>query len=105
MLGAERILDGFLLTSSFPYILKPDMEGNSRGLDESSIVFNKTEMLAKTNELLKIYEGILVEEYLGDHPDLREFTVAMIGTRNRNISRRFTAMASPCPCSSASTPA
>ncbi len=84
-LGAERIVDGFLQTYSFPFILKPDMEGNSRGLDESSIVFNKTELLEKTNELLEVYEGILVEEYLGDHPDLREFTVAMIGKQGHRL--------------------
>lgn len=84
-LGAERILDGFLQTSKFPYILKPDMEGNSRGLDESSIVFDRTGILEKTNELLKIYEIILVEEYLGDRPDLREFTVAMIGNQGHRL--------------------
>ena len=33
------------------------------------------------------------------------YTVATIGTRSRNISRRFTAMASPWPCSSAVRPA
>jgi len=83
--GAERALDGFLRTSSFPYILKPDKEGNSRGLDESNIIFNKKDLLEKIDDLLKNHDSILVEEYLGDRPDLREFTVAMIGNKNHRL--------------------
>lgn len=84
-LGAGRALDGFLRASNFPYLLKPDKEGNSRGLEESNIIFNKKDLLEKIDELLKNYDSILVEEYLGDQSDLREFTVAMIGSKDHRL--------------------
>jgi len=65
--------------SGFPYILKPDREGNSRGLDDSSIVFDRDSLQSKLNELLEDFDEILIEQYLGNALDIREFTVAMIG--------------------------
>jgi len=64
---------------NYPYILKPDREGNSRGLDANSIVFNRTALESKLKELLVTYEEVLIEKYLGTYPDIREYTVAMIG--------------------------
>jgi len=84
-LAANRILDGFYQTSSFPYILKPNKEGNSRGLDETSIVYDKTSLDMKLEELLRTYNEVLVEEFFGDHPDIREFTVAMIGNQGHRL--------------------
>lgn len=63
----------------YPYIVKPSREGNSRGLQEDSIVFNKVELDRLIARLLERYDEILVEQYLGRTPDLREFTAAMIG--------------------------
>ena len=65
----------------YPYILKPDREGNSRGLDANSIVFNRMTLESKLKELLAAYEEVLIEKYLGTCPDIREYTVAMIGNR------------------------
>lgn len=64
----------------FPYILKPDLEGNSRGLSADSIVFDRSSLLTRLNELLQSFPEVLVEEFLGQAPDIREFTVAMIGS-------------------------
>jgi D-alanine-D-alanine ligase len=78
----------FIISSKdddYPYILKPDREGNSRGLDESSIVFDQKSLENKLKKLLQVFDDILVEKYLGISPDLREFTVAMIGNRGQRI--------------------
>jgi D-alanine-D-alanine ligase len=36
----KATLEAVIQTADYPYILKPNKEGNSRGLDESSIVFD-----------------------------------------------------------------
>ena len=65
--------------TAFPYILKPDCEGNSRGLSEASIVFDQVALEKQLGRLLEHYDQVLVEKYLGTAPDFREYTVAMIG--------------------------
>lgn len=80
-----ELLNEFFTSTDFPYILKPDKEGNSRGLDESSIVFDQESLRAKIDTMVKTYEKILVEKYLGDAADVREFTVAMIGEGNHML--------------------
>jgi D-alanine-D-alanine ligase len=64
---------------NFPYILKPNLEGNSRGLGIDSIVLDRKTMISKANDLLQSFSEVLVEKYLGIAQDIREFTVAMIG--------------------------
>ncbi len=73
-------LDVAVNAADFPYILKPDREGNSRGLDRSSIVFDEVSLKQKSSELLQKYSRVLVEKFLGDMPDFHEYTVAMIGS-------------------------
>lgn len=75
----------FLQATSFPYILKPDCEGNSRGLDESSIVFDLPALRKKTDELLEIFDSILMEKFLDTSAGIREFTVALIGNQNHRL--------------------
>ena len=67
---------------SYPYLLKPDSEGNSRGITSNSIVWSKNELLTKLKDLESSYEDILCEEYLGKYPDIVEYTVAFIGNGN-----------------------
>jgi D-alanine-D-alanine ligase len=78
-------LDILQHSPGYPYILKPDAEGNSRGLNESSIVFNRKILENKLKELLILYETVLVEKYLGLYQDIREFTVAMIGNDHNKL--------------------
>jgi len=78
-------LDNLELAAGYPYILKPNRGGNSRGLDESSIVFDKTALLSKMRELFKTYNEIMVEKYLGICPNIREFTVAMLGNGKHKL--------------------
>ena len=69
----------------YPYIVKPDKEGNSRGIDESSIVFTKQSLEKKIHELEEVYDSIIVEKFLGSLSPKREFTVAMIGNKSNKL--------------------
>ena len=69
----------------YPYLLKPNKEGNSRGLDEESIVYDFSSLTKKLGELLEVFDEILVEKFLGDIPGIREFTIAMIGNPGRML--------------------
>jgi len=64
----------------FPCIVKPDREGNSRGIGEDSVVRGMPALLSKVEETVRAFGSALVELFLGDAPDRREFTVAMIGS-------------------------
>lgn len=69
----------------FPYIIKPNLEGNSRGLDESSIIFNQEALLNKLSALFQVYGELLVEKYITDAEHIREFTIALIGNQQNKI--------------------
>ncbi|MBI5587738.1 MAG: D-alanine--D-alanine ligase [Deltaproteobacteria bacterium] len=61
---------------SFPMIVKPALEGSSKGIKNDSIVANPSDLKRKVRSLIDEYrQPALVEEYLSG----REFTVAMIG--------------------------
>jgi len=65
---------------AFPYILKPENLGNSRGIDDTSIVYNSMELGQGLARLRAHYAGaILAEHYLGVYSDTMEITCAMIG--------------------------
>ncbi len=65
---------------AFPYILKPEDLGNSRGIDDASIVRNAVELRRGLARLRTRYAGaILAEHYLGVYSDAMEITCAMIG--------------------------
>jgi D-alanine-D-alanine ligase-like ATP-grasp enzyme len=70
---------------NFPYIVKPAREGNSRGIDSGSVVFRRSELRDKVVSLIALYGEVLVESYLGGDPDMREFTVAMLGSGKESL--------------------
>ena len=59
------------ISATFPLFVKPSKAGDSLGIDQSSLIHNKEELLTKVDTLLKEYPELLVEEYI----DGREFTV------------------------------
>jgi len=63
----------------FPYIVKPAEEGNSRGIDESSVARRPGELYTKARLVAESYGEALVERFVSGGEDSREFTVAMIG--------------------------
>ncbi|MFQ5474903.1 MAG: hypothetical protein ACE5DM_03640, partial [Candidatus Nanoarchaeia archaeon] len=70
---------------NFPYIVKPATEGNSRGMDEGSVVHNPDELRARCELLHREfgYDDILAEKYMGRK--IREFTIGIIGEGDRKI--------------------
>ncbi|MBS1639489.1 MAG: SET domain-containing protein-lysine N-methyltransferase [Bacteroidetes bacterium] len=58
----------------YPLFIKPAKAGDSLGIDEHSLVNNKTELQQKINSISKEYNEILVEEYIAG----REFTVLVM---------------------------
>ena len=74
-LGADRAI-----ALGFPCIVKPLREGNSRGIDENSVVRDFAALRAKVEATVARFGSAIVERFLGDSADVREFTVAMIGS-------------------------
>lgn len=61
---------------SFPVMVKPLFEGSSKGIKNSSLVFNEESLLKQTEEVVaRFKQPYIVEDFLTG----REFTVAMIG--------------------------
>jgi D-alanine-D-alanine ligase-like ATP-grasp enzyme len=67
----------------FPFIVKPAREGNSRGIDASSIAGDPEALYRAVSRTLAEFGEALIEEFLGARPGLREFTVAMLGPDHR----------------------
>lgn len=63
----------------FPYFVKPACEGNSRGIDEGSIARTSTQLLSRALWIVENYGEAIAESYIGENPEPREFTVALIG--------------------------
>ncbi len=81
----ESVRDVITKCTDFPYLLKPNREGNSRGIDETSIVLNRETLESKLTQLLNFYKEVLIEKYLGSNGTIREFTVAMIGNNKKRL--------------------
>jgi len=70
------------LPITFPLFLKPLDAANGNGIDDLSFVTNFTDYESKVASLYDTFnQPILVEEYM----DGREFTVALIKTRNKKL--------------------
>lgn len=78
-------LDSLAEWHHFPAIIKPNEEGNSRGLSQESIVDSATSAIQYLEKELSHFSSELVEHYLGYDSTLQEFTIAMVG----NIPDRF----------------
>lgn len=63
---------------SYPMFIKPAKAGDSLGIDEHSILYNKQDLLKKVVEIFNDYGPLLVEEYV----DGREFTVLVAANRD-----------------------
>jgi len=69
----------------FPLIVKPANEGNSRGIDEGSVVHSQIELYARASLIVEEYGEALVEHFVSGGDGSREFTVAMIGNGPKAI--------------------
>jgi D-alanine-D-alanine ligase len=68
-----------LAAAPLPCIVKPVDAGNSRGIGKDSVAHDRAELAALAARVGREYPAILVERYLGEFPDFREFTCACIG--------------------------
>lgn len=72
-------IPGLTHLDRYPYLVKPDAEGNSRGIDQSAIADTYPKLQQLIRRRLPQYASLLVEEFLGDRDGIKEFTVVMIG--------------------------
>ncbi|HNU87336.1 MAG TPA: SET domain-containing protein-lysine N-methyltransferase [Ferruginibacter sp.] len=59
---------------NYPLFVKPDKAGDSLGVDDSSLVYNKEDLIRKCASIIEEYGPLLVEEYIQG----REFTVMLV---------------------------
>lgn len=63
-------------TLTFPLIVKPNSEGSSKGISESAIAENETQLRSMIERDFKLYDQpMLIEEFISG----REFTVGILG--------------------------
>lgn len=68
------------VSTGFPAVVKPNHEGSSKGVFDSGLVKDASELSRQASMLLDTYdEPVIVEEFLPG----REFTVAMLGNGER----------------------
>ncbi|MFC0776325.1 SET domain-containing protein-lysine N-methyltransferase [Terrimonas alba] len=70
---------------SYPMFIKPAKAGDSLGIDENSVLYNKQDLLKKVVEIFNEYGPLLVEEYI----DGREFTVLVAANKDGKSCRVF----------------
>jgi D-alanine-D-alanine ligase len=76
--GKDKIPDGI----RFPVIVKPIAEGSSKGVTQSSVVFDAASLRERATAFLEKYkQPILIEEYIAG----REFTVGLLGTSKPKV--------------------
>jgi D-alanine-D-alanine ligase-like ATP-grasp enzyme len=71
LISGNENLDAAIAHLQYPLFVKPAKAGDSLGIDDSSLVKNKTDLVTKVNAIIEEYGPLLVEEYI----DGREFTV------------------------------
>ena len=69
----------------FPLFVKPAKAGDSLGIDQASLVYNKEELTNKINTLLPEFPEVLIEEYI----EGREFTVLVAANPDGKTCRSF----------------
>ncbi|MEI9943830.1 MAG: SET domain-containing protein-lysine N-methyltransferase [Chitinophagaceae bacterium] len=63
---------------SYPMFIKPAKAGDSLGIDETSVLYTKQDLLTKVVQIFNDYGPLLVEEYI----DGREFTVLVSANKD-----------------------
>jgi D-alanine-D-alanine ligase len=72
----SSLKDAARIRGGYPYILKPNEEGSSMGINEDNVVASKAALDKKLRSMLEEYhESILVEQFIAG----REFSVGLLG--------------------------
>lgn len=72
----SHVKESAKITKGFPYILKPNEEGSSMGINEDNVVHNASQLKSKLSSMLEEYQQpILIEQFI----EGREFSIGLLG--------------------------
>lgn len=72
----KNVNDAKEITAGFPYLLKPNEEGSSIGINEDNLVYSKEQLNTKIGKMINEYnQPILVEQFI----EGREFSTGLLG--------------------------
>ncbi|RYY57318.1 MAG: SET domain-containing protein-lysine N-methyltransferase [Chitinophagaceae bacterium] len=86
MISEPSDIDKAELHLAYPMFIKPAKAGDSLGIAEDSVLYNKQRLLKKVVEIFNDYGPLLVEEYI----DGREFTVLVAANEDGMSCRSYT---------------
>ncbi|HWQ46025.1 MAG TPA: hypothetical protein VN376_04115 [Longilinea sp.] len=69
----------FLPIDGYPFILRPAHKAERYAFREQTFVNNRMALYDMVELMIPLYEELLLEEFLGTDPGLREFSAALIG--------------------------
>jgi D-alanine-D-alanine ligase len=77
----ENLQEAERINKGFPYILKPNEEGSSIGINEDNLVQDKIQLHTKLKQMLQEYkQPILIEQFI----EGREFSTGLLGRPNQD---------------------
>jgi D-alanine-D-alanine ligase len=82
---SEEEADAVIGRLNFPLFIKPAKAGDSLGIDEHSLVYDKKALQQKVASIIDEYNELLVEEYI----DGREFTVLVAANEDGKTCTAF----------------
>jgi D-alanine-D-alanine ligase len=72
----KNVQDAQNISGGFPYLLKPNEEGSSIGINEDNLVYDKNQLHTKLGQMTNDYmQPILVEQFI----EGREFSTGLLG--------------------------
>lgn len=83
--GSMAEMDWLESMKSFPYTVKPGPGPGSDDPGFTAVVNSGAELREKAGALLRRFDSVQVEQFLGNREDLRWFTVGSIGNKDRSI--------------------
>jgi D-alanine-D-alanine ligase-like ATP-grasp enzyme len=73
----------FLPVEGYPFILRPAQKAERYAFNEQTLVNNRMALYDMVELMMPLYNELLLEEFLGTDPELREFSAALIGQPRR----------------------
>lgn len=73
----------FLPIEGYPFILRPAHKAERYAFSEQTFVNNRMALYDMVELMMPLYNELLLEEFLGTDPSLREFSAALIGQPGR----------------------
>jgi D-alanine--D-alanine ligase len=72
----KNVSEAQKINEGFPYLLKPNEEGSSIGINEDNLVYDKQQLQTKLKQMTKEYQQpILIEQFI----EGREFSTGLLG--------------------------